>query len=152
MSAVTIRRLVAPDDVTDAALLLQQFFKEEGFSTPAEIIAARTRQMVALDSCGVFVAYDAAIAVGVATVSMEFGIEYGWSAEMGDLYVAPEQRGRGISRHLVSSVEDFLRSRGASGYQVTVTFYAAHQHDIAALYQLLGFEDESREILWKSLV
>jgi GNAT superfamily N-acetyltransferase len=152
MSAVTVKRLTQSDDLSNAIRLLQRFFLEEGFRIDDTAIAQNARHLAALDVCGLFVAFVDGVAAGVATVSMEFGIEHGWSAEMGDLYVLPEKRGIGISKHLVGAVEEFLRSKGASGYQVTVTLYAAEQHGIAALYQRLGFEDESREILWKALV
>jgi GNAT superfamily N-acetyltransferase len=87
----------------------------------------------------------------VATVSLEFGIEYGWSAEMGDLYVVPAWRGRGVSRALIGGIEDFLRRKRASGYQVTVTPIAEALHGMRQYYQALGFEDDGRVILYRKL-
>ncbi len=45
-----------------------------------------------------FVATASGQSVGVATISLDFGIEFGWSAEMGDLYVLPEWRGHRVAR------------------------------------------------------
>lgn len=148
---VVVRQLKAQDDLAAATLLLQRFFREEGFDTPDDVIAANVRRMAAIEACGLFIAQADEEAIGVATVSLEFGIEYGWSAEMGDLYVLPDWRGRGVSRQLVQAVEALLAVRGATGYQVTVTPYAAEAHDLARFYKALGFGDEGRVLLYKHL-
>jgi GNAT superfamily N-acetyltransferase len=139
------------DDLERATELLKRFFAEEGFTTPADTIAANTRRMAGIDACGLFVALSGGETIGVATVSMEFGIEFGWSAEMGDLYVLPDWRGRGVSRALVEAIEEFLISRDANGYQVTVTPFAEEHHGLKHFYTALGFESEGRLILYKTL-
>lgn len=148
---MNIRKLSAADDLAPAIDLLCRFFSEEGFSTEPDTITAHTRQMASLHTCGLFIAEDRGRAIGVATVSLEFGIEYGWSAEMGDLYIDPEYRGRGLSRIMIAAVESFLKERGVAGYQVTVTPHAS-EHDIARYYSRLGFGSEGRVILYKKLV
>jgi len=148
---VRIRQLGPADKLDGAIGLLQRFFREEGFATPGEVIAANTRQMAAIEACAIVVAKEGDAAIGVATVSMEFGIEYGWSAEMGDLHVVPEWRGRGLSRMLVAAVEDILRARGAARYQVTVTATADEVRGLRRFYAALGFEDEGRAILCRKL-
>lgn len=151
MSAVSIRKLSGSDDLTQACDLLIRFFREEAFDTPDEVIRRHTAVMAGLDNCGLFVAESEGIAIGVATISLEFGIEFGWGAEMGDLYVLPEWRGKGLSRRIVLAIEDFLKSRGASFYQVTVTPYAQEAHDLRTFYDRLGFDSAGRMILAKTL-
>ena len=146
-----VRRLTAGDDLLPAVQLLQRFFRQEGFETPDAVIAAHARTMAGLETCGLFVAEVDGEAVGAATVSLEFGIEYGWSAEMGDLYVLPGHRGSGLSRALAATVEDFLKARGAAGYQVTVTAEAEQAHGLRRFYAALGFESEGRALLYKRL-
>ncbi len=146
-----VRRLTGGDILDMAIQLLQRFFREEGFDTPDAVIAENTRQMVEIDTCAILLAEDAGESAGIATLSMEFGIEYGWSAEIGDLYVRPEWRGKGVSRHLLLGAEDILRRRGAKGYQVTVTPFAQEHHDLRQFYSKLGFASEGRVILWKAL-
>jgi predicted N-acetyltransferase YhbS len=148
---VKVRRLTAGDDAAAAIHLLCRFFAEEGFTAPEVTIAHNAREMLTLDTCGMFVAEDGGKAIGVATISLEFGVEYGWWSEMGDLYVVPEARGAGVSRGLVAAIEDFLRERGASGYQVTVTPQAEQSHGLARFYAALGFASEGRLILKKTL-
>ena len=146
-----VRRLRAGNDVTAAADLIQRFFAEEGFDTPADTIARRTAEMAANDTCGLFLAEEAGAAIGVATVSLEFGIEFGWSGEMGDLYVVPERRGKGVSQELIAAIEALLSERGATGYQVTVTPFGEDHHQLRSYYAKLGFEGEGRLILRKML-
>jgi GNAT superfamily N-acetyltransferase len=148
---VTIRKLEAGDDGTAAIDLLCRFFAEEDFPTETNVIAAHVHQMLELETCGLFLAEERGKAVGVATVSLEFGIEYGWWAEMGDLYVLPQYRGKGHSRALVAAAETFLKKHGAVGYQVTVTPYAQDHHNLKDFYDALGFETEGRVILRKNL-
>jgi ribosomal protein S18 acetylase RimI-like enzyme len=143
---VTVKRLVASDRLDDAMALLIAFFREEGFDTPEDTIRANVATMAGLETCGLFIAGTE----GVATVSLEFGIEYGWSAEMGDLYVVPAARGKGVAKALVAAVEAFLAEKDAAGYQVTVAPHAADQ-GVAGLYRKLGFGNEGRVILYKSL-
>jgi len=151
MSAAQIRQLTVKDDLSEATKLLIRFFREEQFDTPDEIIERNTATLAGLDTCGLFIAEADGRTIGVATVSLEFGVEFGWGAEMGDLYVLPDWRGKGVSRRLVQAIEDFLKDRGASFYQVTVTPYARDTHDLGKFYEGLGFGSEGRLILAKAL-
>ena len=148
---VGVRRLRAGDDVGAAARLLARFFEEEGFATPPTDIAKHVGEMVGLDVCGLFQAEAGGEAIGVTTASLEFGIEYGWTAEMGDLYVVPRWRGRGVAGQLIDAVEAFLMSRDAAGYQVTVTPHSERHRALTGYYRKLGFEDEGRRLLFKGL-
>jgi GNAT superfamily N-acetyltransferase len=151
MSEVRVRRLGSADNLSEAADLLIRFFREEKFDTPDDVVRRNAAIMAGLDNCGLFIAENAGKAIGVATISLEFGIEFGWGAEMGDLYVLAEWRGKGVSRQLVSAIESFLTERGATTYQITLTPYAQGAHDLKAFYARLGFESEGRVILAKKL-
>ncbi len=146
-----IRKLGPRDDLAAATGLLQRFFAEESFSTPADTIATRVHMLASLDTCALLVAEKHGQAFGVATISSEFGKEFGWWAEMGDLYVIPELRGKGIARALVTAIEDWLRQRGIAGYQVTVTPRGDDQHGLMAYYRQLGFSTEGRLLLFKDV-
>lgn len=152
MISARVRQLHLGDDTGETENLLVSFFREEGFATPVHLIRSRCQQMLSLEICGLFLAETADEGpAGVATVSLNFGIEYGWLGEMGDLYVVPACRGRGIARALVQAVEGFLRLRGASGYQVSVTPHARRTYGLEKLYSRLGFAAEGREILFRQL-
>lgn len=148
---VTVTQLRSGDDLAAASVLLTRFFAEEGFATPPETIAANVARMAGLDVCGLFVADVDGEPAGVATVSLDFGVEYGWSAEMGDLYVDPACRGHGVARALVAAVETFLKGRSVRGYQVTLTAEAQGRHNLEGFYRTLGFTDEGRRLLWRDV-
>jgi GNAT superfamily N-acetyltransferase len=147
----SVRQLSIHDELFAAIALLNQFFREEGFETPEDVIAENTRTLASLQECGLFVAQADGETIGVATVSLDFGIEFGWSAEMGDLFVIPTWRGKGVSRALVEAIEKFLKSKGVSSYRVTVTSWAEEQHALTSYYVALGFQGEGRKELSKQL-
>jgi len=138
------------DDAGAAARLLKSFFVEEEFFTPANVIEANLRTMLDLDVCRVLVARNGGDTVAVATLSFDFGIEFGWSAEIGDLYVAPQARGQGLARALIEACKDLARDKGATYLYVTVTAHGADQ-GLNAFYDRLGFRDEARSLLAMSI-
>lgn len=148
---MNVRRLKGGDDLSGATALLQRFFAEEGFDTPADLIATRAASLAALDICLLLVAERDGQTIGVATVSSEFGIELGWWAEMGDLYVVQSARGQGVARALVEAAEGWMKVRGIAGYQVTVTPVGEEHHGLMAYYRKLGFDSEGRLLLFKQL-
>ena len=145
------RRIQSGEDTAAAEDLLIRFFQEEGFDTPPAMIRAHCRELVRQEICALFLAESRQVPVGAATISLNFGIEFGWLGEMGDLYVLREFLCRGVARGLVSEIEVFLKARGVSGYQVTVTPHARRAHALQDFYKKLGFAAEGREILYKKL-
>lgn len=146
---LTVRRIGPADDAAPAENLLVRFFREEAFTTPDDVIRQRCRILRDLETCALFVAETSAGPAGVATVSMQYGIEFGWLGEMGDLYVVPACRGQGIAQALVAAVEEFLRKRAAAGYQVTVVPHSRQAFRLTDFYRKLGFSEKGREILYR---
>ena len=131
------------DDPGEAARLLKAFFAEEGFSTPAAQIEANLHKMLDLDICRVLVMKEGPQTVAVASLSLDFGIEFGWAAEIGDLYVVPQARGRGLARGLVEACRGIARQMGATTLYVTVTAHGEDQ-GLKRFYDRLGFCDDGR--------
>ena len=91
-------------ELAAASELLQGFFHEGRFDTPPETVAAHVRSMHRLsDLCLILLAIIDDDAVAVATVSLDFGIEFGWQAEIGDLYVVPPARRQGLALRLIEA-------------------------------------------------
>jgi GNAT superfamily N-acetyltransferase len=139
-------RQAGPDALAAAALLLMRFFAEEGFITPPALIRARLAELLSSADAAVFLAGEGA-AVGVATVSTSFGIEFGRSAELDDLYVLPEARGHGVATALIDAVRAWCQARGCTVLLVTVTPEGEQAHDLVRFYQRHEFRDDGRKLL-----
>jgi aminoglycoside 6'-N-acetyltransferase I len=145
-------------DSFDAAFrLLEQFFCEEGFDTPAEEMRASLRTMLAVPNAdkehpsAVFLAWRGREAVGVATVTTCVGIEYGRSAELDDLYVLPQARGSGVASALIEAVCSWCSEERATVVLVTVTPEGEANHKLLDYYQRRGFAHTGRVILERAL-
>jgi GNAT superfamily N-acetyltransferase len=147
---VEIRR-VEGSEVAAAVELLTRFFAEEEFVLPTEGLEARVRTYVSLEHHGVFAARADGTDVGVVTVEAGYSLEYGWVAEIEDLYVLPSHRGRGIGRALVERACDHAREDGSSAVLVTVTGEGQARHDLVGFYRRMGFADEDRRLLERKL-
>ena len=136
----------------EAALnLLERFFREEGFDTPAEQMRVFLADMLASSQTAIFLARSAGEGVGVATVTTSLGLEYGRSAELEDLYVLPRSRGHGIASALIESVCNWCNQLGCRMVQVTVTPQGEATHGLMDFYQQRGFVNTRRVLLERNL-
>jgi GNAT superfamily N-acetyltransferase len=119
--------------------LLERFFREEGFATPCDRIAHNLAQMLADDSCWTALALAAEEAIGIITVTTMPYVEWGRLAEIGDLYVVPKHRRRGLARSLVDAATDWSRRRGCSGIFVTLTPEGERRHGLSQFYERMNF-------------
>jgi aminoglycoside 6'-N-acetyltransferase I len=141
---------IEPAGLPDAAAVAElatRFFVEESFGLPAGGLESRVRRYLDADGHAIFVARRAGRLIGFATVTTGYGLEYGWSAELEDLYILPSERRRGIARRLVERVANWAAGRGCSAVLVTVTPEGEEAHSLVAFYARLSFEDRGRRIL-----
>lgn len=150
MAAIRIEEV---DDRTlgTAIDLLDRFFREEGFSTPRPQIAQNTARMLRDPHHWVAVAFDGNTATGVVTVSSVLYVEWGRLGEIGDLYVLPEHRRRGVARALIDAALDRCRALGCSAVGVTITPQGEEAHGLCRFYARLGFVDMGRASAIKRL-
>jgi GNAT superfamily N-acetyltransferase len=137
------------DEVDDRTLgsaidLLDRFFREEGFSTPRPAIAANAVRMLRDPHHWVALACDGGKAIGVVTVSSVLYVEWGRLGEIGDLYVVPEMRRRGVARALIDAGIARCRALGCSAVGVTITPQGEETHGLGRFYARLGFVDMGR--------
>lgn len=145
---VVITGLSGAGHLRDAAIeLLWRFFQEEGFTTPKPRIVANLDDMLASADCWCGLALLAGKPAGVVSVTTMLYLEWGRLGEIGDLYVVPEYRQRGVARALVAAAAHWNRARGSSGIYVTVTPEGEARHKLSELYARLGFSPTGRTIM-----
>ena len=139
-------------DADGVIALATRFFVEEDFPLPSGGLRQRVERYLEMDGHAVFVVRGGrGDPIAFATAAAGFGLEYGWAAELEDLYVVPEERQRGIARALVDRIATWARERGCSALLVTVTPAGERSHTLTAFYEGLGFESEGRLLLERRL-
>jgi aminoglycoside 6'-N-acetyltransferase I len=146
MTAELATEPVGPAALPAACALLIRFFREEGFATAPDGIARNLEAMLEDPSCWLALARSGGAAAGIVTVSIMRMVEHGLVAELGDLYVLPEHRGRGVARSLVAAAASWSRARGCSAIVVTVTPEGEARHRLSGFYDRLGFATTGRTI------
>ncbi|HYY78448.1 MAG TPA: GNAT family N-acetyltransferase [Actinomycetes bacterium] len=140
-----------PEQAAAVTGLLVRFFAEEGFAVPAATIGERVAAFLTEPANAVFLAWRGGRAVGVATVTTRFGIEYGLGGELEDLYVLPGARGAGVAGRLIDAAAGWCRSRGGTQLEVCVTPEGQRAHDLVGFYRRRGFADQGRRLLNRPL-
>ena len=135
---------VAGTSLAEAVDLLVRFFREEGFKTPAVEIERNLAAMLDDSACWVALATIAGNAVGIVTISTMRYVEQGRLGEIGDLYVMPPYRGRGIARRLIGEAMGWCRARGCAAVFVTVTPEGETRHRLSEFYEQFGFRSTGR--------
>ena len=144
-------RAASASDFAQACALLERFFAEEGFTTAPGKIAANLRAMIDDAYCWAAMAWIGDERVGITTVSTNRGVEFGLQGEIGDLYVVPKARGRGIARTLVDASLAWCRARGCASVQVVITPEGQSAHDLIGFYNRLGFAPTGRTLVLREL-
>ena len=139
MGAAPEVRRAGPAEAAEAFALLRRFFAEEGFATPPELLRERL---------AVFLARRGDAAVGVATATTTFGLEFGRTAELEDLYVLPHVRGGRIGRDLIDAARERCRREGCAPLAVVVTPEGQAARDLRGYYRRHGFRENGRTLLF----
>src|SRR5215472_7851183 len=71
-------------------------------------------------------------------------VEWGRLGEIGDLYVLPEHRRKGLARRLVEHAKAWCRAQGCSAVTVTITSAGEQRHRLSHFYARLGFAQSDR--------
>ncbi|MEQ8665880.1 MAG: GNAT family N-acetyltransferase [Rhodospirillales bacterium] len=148
--AMTIREASIVD--FDAVLpLFQAFYREEGFDHAVSRVPANLREILQRDDTRVLVAEIDGDAVGAASLSSAFGLEVGLYAELEDLYVHPDHRGKGIAGALIEASCEWARSIGCHDIEIVMTRHGREQAGLVPFYVRHGFEDADRMIMERVL-
>ena len=135
-------------DQADVAVdLLFRFFTEEGFAGTRTKISANVLQMRADPHHWIGLAWMDEAAVGVVTVTTMLYVEWGRLGEIGDLYVIPSVRKRGIATALLDAAKRKCQTLGCSAISVVVTPEGDARHGLTGFYERFGFVRPGRRIL-----
>jgi ribosomal protein S18 acetylase RimI-like enzyme len=111
---------------------------EENVTRPVEAFAQRLRQAHSAPDNFILGAFDDAKLVGSAGMFRESGAKDRHKAMIFTVYVAPEVRGRGVARALLSDL--IARARAAAGLEQLHLAVTTHNTPARSLYASLGFE------------
>lgn len=128
------------DGIAVAAQILHDFNVEyDEPAPPPDQLAVRLEELIAGDNVAVLLAREdeTRTAVGVAVLRVQPSL---WSraaeAYLAELYVMPDQRGKGHGRELITEAVRVARERGAD-YAFLVT--SEDDHRAQRLYEAAGF-------------
>lgn len=148
MGRLSCKILDLADDQTDIAVdLLARFFAEEGFSGTRATVFENVRRMCADRYHWIGLAWVDQVAIGVVTVTTMLYVEWGRLGEIGDLYVIPSARRRGIAATLINAAKLKCKMLGCSAISVVITPEGDARYGLAAFYERFGFVRSDRRIL-----
>ena len=134
-----------------AVELLHDFFKESGFPGDHASISRNLREMLTDPHHWAALIHADGRAAGVVTVTTMLYVEWGRLGEIGDLYVLPAARRRGLAKRLVDAALDWCRSHGCSAVSVVVTEEGEIRDRLGEFYRRLAFQATGRRIYTRRL-
>ena len=134
---------LSSDTITDAVTLLQAQLREHEIETPADLLRDVVGRVHADAREGfMLLAHDGAQPVGIAYAAAHLSAEHGgivgWLEE---LYVVPEQRGRGVGSALLSEIGTKVQKLAWRALELEVV--AGHERAVP-LYERHGFRALTR--------
>lgn len=136
-------------DLERLIALYAAFFREDGIATPEYTIRTNLNKMLADERASIFVAEENGQLVGISAATLTFGIEFGWTAELEDLYIIPSQRGHGLAKGLMSIALSWASDQGASDVFLVITPEAQLEQNLTRFYERLGFKDSRRITMFR---
>jgi GNAT superfamily N-acetyltransferase len=146
-------RQAGPGDLADVLDLAAAFYVEGGFVTPTSQLRENLVVLLASGSARVAVACgdDDNEIVAFAITTLSFGLEYGWLAELEDLFVASAHRRGGVGSALIDDSADWAVSRGCRSLELVVAPNGSNVDHLLNYYAHQGFTNEGRQVLRRDL-
>lgn len=146
---ISVRRARQGDETRLLPLYLD-FYREDGIAVSEHLVARNLSHMLVDDRAGIWIAEENDNPIGMSSATVTFGVEFGWACELEDLYVVPGQRGKGLSRELLSAAIDWARDHGAKQIILVITPEAEAEQGLSDYYRKLGFTDSGRITMYKA--
>lgn len=113
--------------------------------------SAKQRRMLADPRHWIGLAWIDGGAVGIVTVTTMLYIEWGRLGEIGDLYVIPAARRKGIASALIEAAKSKCGDLGCSAVSAVITREGDARYGLTTFYERFGFVQSSRRILMYKL-
>jgi GNAT superfamily N-acetyltransferase len=131
-------RVARADDAAALARLVTQL----GYPATAEQMPARFARLSTDENARAFVAENAGVVLGLATIHLRFTMNHQSPiAQLTLLVVDEANRARGVGRALVQAAEQFAQDRGAKRINVTTALNRGNAH---AFYERIGYKHTGR--------
>ena len=130
--------------------LYMAFYREDHIAVDEDRIRNNIPHMLGDARAAIWLALSDGTPVGLASASLTFGIEFGWSAEIEDLYVSPDFRGQAIARRLIETAISFAENHTAHDVMLIITPEAEATLNLSAFYAKFGFETSGRRVMYRS--
>lgn len=137
-------------DLPALATLYRAFFLEDGIATEPDAVQGNLALMMDDPRATILVAEANGQIEGFSAGSLTFGIEFGWTAELEDLFVTPPHRGRGWARKLAEAVVAWAKANGACETFLVITPQAETEQSLTTFYERLGFRDSGRITMFRT--
>jgi aminoglycoside 6'-N-acetyltransferase I len=129
--------------------LFERFYREQDLSDAAiERIEHSLRDVLHREDTAAFVALIGDEVVGGAAMSTSYGLETGLCAELQDVYVEPEARGRGAGGALVEAGLMWAERMGCWEVSLVLTPAARADRHLLDWFAKRGFADAGR-VAWR---
>ncbi len=133
-------------DLPALADLYRAFFEEIGIAVP-ERLERNILGMIEDRSSTLVLLEDGAGPAGIASASVVHGVEFGTSAEIEDIYVAPSHRRQGFGGRLLAEMVAWCRAQGAAVVGVVVPPTRPAEPQLQEFYARHGFRESGRVVL-----
>lgn len=144
-------RSATSNDIDRLSQLYAAFFSEDAIVFEAENLSANLAIMLGDERACIFVVETDGIIAGLASATLTFGVEFGWAAELEDLYIVPGCRGRGLANMLAGTVLDWADDQGATEVVLVITPEAEAEQALTGFYKKLGFRDSQRTTMYREV-
>jgi GNAT superfamily N-acetyltransferase len=132
------------NQIEAAADLLCRFFCEEGFVGDPEQVRANLGALRNDPHHWAAVCIMDGRIAGIVTVTTMLYVEWGRLGEIGDLYVVPEFRRKGLLVLWSRAAIHWCRSHRCSAVAVTITREGETRHSLSQFYARVGFTPNDR--------
>lgn len=146
-----MNHLIRPVEETDLeplCRLYEAFFTEDAIETPSDDIRRNLLFMMKDSRAAIWVAEDEKNEIlGFSSASITYGVEFGCAAEIEDLYVRPQDRGKGLSKSLLNCAMQWAEGTGAQEIILVITPESEADQGLTAFYERFGFRNSHRTVM-----